>query len=95
MNYICYILYSKNLDRYYIGETENLNQRLIQHNSGFFKGCYTSKSSDWEVFHLIICETRQQVRYIENHLKKMKSRKYIENLPKYPEISEKLLMIYK
>ncbi len=95
MNYICYIIYSKKLDRYYIGGTENLNQRISQHNSGFFKGCYTSQSSDWEIFHVIECETKEQVRRIESHIKKMKSRKYIENLPKYSEISEKLLQRYK
>jgi putative endonuclease len=95
MNYFCYIIYSKKLNRYYVGETENLNQRLTQHNSCFFKGCYTSKSSDWEIFHVIECKTKEQARRIENHIKKMKSRKYIENLLKYPDISERLLERYK
>ncbi len=31
---------------------------------------------------------------IENHIKRMKSRRYIENLIKYPEIGKKLLEKY-
>ena len=92
MVFYCYILYSKKLDRYYIGETEDIDQRLILHNSGFFKGSYTSKVSDWVIYYFIKCNSREQARAIEYYIKKMKSRKYIENLSKYPEISEKLLL---
>jgi len=34
--------------------------------------------------------TYAQARMIETHIKRMKSRKYIENLMKYPAIAEKL-----
>ena len=95
MYFYCYILYSKALNVYYVGETEDVSERLCLHNSGFFKGSYTSKTSDWEEYYLIKCHSRKQSRAIESHIKKMKSRKYIENLPKYPEISEKLLLRYK
>ncbi|ACU07033.1 hypothetical protein FIC_00575 [Flavobacteriaceae bacterium 3519-10] len=44
--YFCYILYSKSLDRYYIGHTgENLDERLrkhLSHHHGF-----TSRAKDW------------------------------------------------
>ncbi|MGM0504901.1 MAG: GIY-YIG nuclease family protein, partial [Bacteroidota bacterium] len=36
MNYYCYILYSKRLDKYYVGETQELEERLRLHHSGFF-----------------------------------------------------------
>jgi len=42
-----YILYSKELDRYYVGSTSNLQERLNKHlssNKGF-----TSKAKDWEL----------------------------------------------
>ncbi|WP_373398424.1 GIY-YIG nuclease family protein [Algoriphagus halophilus] len=35
--FFVYILYSDSKDRYYIGQTENLEERLFQHNSGYFK----------------------------------------------------------
>jgi len=42
----CYILYSKSLDKYYIGSScENLQERLRKHLSNH-KG-YTSKIKDW------------------------------------------------
>lgn len=43
--YCCYIIYSVKLDRYYIGHTENMNQRLLQHNSGI--STFTAKANDW------------------------------------------------
>ena len=83
------------MNKFYIGETDNLEKRLFLHNSGFFKGSYTSKASDWKVFYKIECDSREQARAIENHIKKMKSRKYIKNLVTYTEIAEKLLKKYK
>jgi len=32
-----YIIYSEKLDAFYIGQTLDLNQRLAEHNTGFFK----------------------------------------------------------
>lgn len=37
------------------------------------------------------CNSRNQAIRIENHIKGMKSRKYIKNLALFPNISEKLL----
>ncbi len=89
-----YILYSKQLDKFYIGECEDLFERINQHNTSFYEKSYTSKVNDWSLFFQINCVDRIQPRKIEAHIKKMKSRKYLENLVKYPEISEKLLSKY-
>ena len=90
MEYCCYILYSRLLDKYYIGETEDIEKRLILHNTGFFKPSFTSKTSDWVLYLKIECNNRKIARYIERHIKSMKSRKYIENLKKYPEMIMKI-----
>ena len=47
MHYV-YILYSLKIDKFYVGESADIETRLLQHNSGFFKGSYTSRSNDWE-----------------------------------------------
>ena len=94
MPFSVYILYSSSLDKYYIGESENLDERIKLHNTHFFSGSFTIQASDWEMYFKIKCESRAVARSIENHIKKMKSRKYIENLKKYPEISEALLVKY-
>ncbi|MBN3519274.1 GIY-YIG nuclease family protein, partial [Algoriphagus lutimaris] len=39
--FFVYILYSGSKDRYYIGQTENLEERLFQHNSDYFKNSHT------------------------------------------------------
>ncbi|TAL77335.1 MAG: GIY-YIG nuclease family protein [Bacteroidetes bacterium] len=92
MYFFCYILYSKSINRYYVGYTSDIEERLKLHNSGHFGGkSYAYKASDWIIFLLISCETIKQAVFVESRIKRMKSRKYIENLKKYPEMIEKLL----
>ena len=90
-----YILTSPLAGLYYIGYTKDLTNRLEMHRNGTFQGSFTSKENDWDLFFHVECESICQARRIEKHIKKMKSRKYIENLLKYSEISFKLLQRYK
>jgi putative endonuclease len=88
--YNVYILFSNHLNRFYIGETSDVENRLKQHNSGFYDNSYTKKATDWEKYLLIECNSKRQSLKIETHIKKMKSVTYIKNLKKYPEIILKL-----
>ena len=90
-----YILYSQKLNKYYTGETSNLEMRLIHHNTGFYKNAFTSIADDWVLFYKIACEDIFHARKIEKHIKLMKSNTYILNLKRYPEIMQKLLSRYK
>jgi putative endonuclease len=84
---ICYVLYSSSIDQYYVGiTTESVESRLYKHNEAFYGKTFTSKVNDWVVYLEIPCECKQQMFMIEKHIKRMKSKKYIENLTKYPEI---------
>jgi putative endonuclease len=49
------------------------------------------RSDDWFVYFELKDLDYDVSRKIEAHIKKMKSRKYIENLVHYPEISHKLI----
>jgi putative endonuclease len=90
--FFCYILYSKSINRYYIGYTSDFEERLKLHNGGYFGGkSYTSRSSDWGLFLLIPCKTIEQAVFVESRIKRMKSRQYIENLKKQPSLVEKIL----
>ncbi|MBS1508419.1 MAG: GIY-YIG nuclease family protein [Bacteroidetes bacterium] len=92
----CYILFSKSLNRFYIGCTQKtVEARLGEHLSKVFEGSFTGHASDWELFHSISCENYHQALKIEQHIKKMKSKVYLENLKKHPEITERLLVKYK
>ena len=90
----CYILYSETADTFYIGITsETPELRLEKHLSDFYqKPKFTNIANDWKIFWSIECHDIIVARKIEKHLKKMKSRKYLENLIKYPEIANKLLL---
>ena len=89
---ITYIIYSKRLDRFYIGATTlSLTQRLDQHNSGHYSNrSFTAKSNDWEEFLSINTNGLKHALRLEQKIKKMKSRKFIMNLKKYPELLQKI-----
>ncbi len=93
MNHQVYILHSKTLNRFYIGYTSNLEERLIFHSNSDSKK-FTYKASDWVLFYTIACDSKVQGLQIEKHIKTMKSKTYIENLVKYPEMSKKLKLKY-
>jgi putative endonuclease len=45
--FFVYILYSVAIDHYYVGHSEDLEQRLVFHLSG--KSPYTSRARDWKL----------------------------------------------
>ncbi len=96
MPFYTYILFSKKLNRFYTGSTilspdERLNQHLANH---YGNTAFTSAAQDWEIEVAIECETIDQARKIEKHIKSMKSKKYIQNLKLYPDLVQKLLSKY-
>ncbi len=86
-----YILYSNTINRFYIGSCLDLNERIEDHLKCKYKSAYTAQVTDWQLFLSIDNLEYEVARKIELHIKKMKSRQYIENLKKYPSIIEKLL----
>ncbi len=78
-----YIIFSKKLDKFYIGHSENIISRLSQHNSGFSK--FTSKAFDWELKYFEEFDSRNLAFNREMEIKRKKSRKYIEWLISSPE----------
>jgi putative endonuclease len=86
-----YILYSKSIDRYYIGSCLDLQKRISEHNSGKHTGSFTKRANDWEKYFIIENLEYQMSRKIESYVKSLKSRKYIENLKKYEELQLSLI----
>ncbi|WP_425639070.1 GIY-YIG nuclease family protein [Algoriphagus yeomjeoni] len=93
--FVVYILYSVKVDQFYIGQSEDFGRRIEEHNSHIFQSASTKITNDWSLYFSLECETRAQAVRIESHIKKSKSRVYLENIKKYPEITEKLLLRYK
>ena len=73
-----YILYSGKLNKYYVGACIDLQRRLHEHNTGHSK--YTSTGMPWVLNYTESFESLPLAKKRELAIKKMKSRKYIENL---------------
>ena len=73
--YFTYILKSKNFPKHYIGQTENIEKRLAEHNSG--ETGYTSKYLPWELIYSESFETRSEVMKREKYFKSYLGRKWL------------------
>ncbi|MES1220795.1 MAG: GIY-YIG nuclease family protein [Bacteroidota bacterium] len=77
--YFVYILYSKTINKYYIGFTgDSIEVRLSKHLASH-KG-FTSKAKDWEIKRVEKFEFKLQAMTREKEIKKWKSRQKIEKL---------------
>jgi len=76
--YYFYIIYSQQLDKYYVGHTSNLDERLKKHNTNH-KG-FTGKANDWAVVYTEIYSTKELAYAREREVKKWKSKLRITKL---------------
>ena len=84
--FFVYILYSKSADRYYVGQTENLERRLQFHNSG---GVFSTKPyGPWELKYSENFSTRAEAMRREREIKNYKKRSYIESLIASAQLAE-------
>jgi putative endonuclease len=89
-----YILYSQRGGKYYIGCTNDIDQRIHYHTSKEFVNSFTAKYSEWELFYEIPSLSITTARKIEAHIKRMKSTVYLRNLKKFPEMTQRLILKY-
>ena len=76
--YTLYILHSKNLDRYYVGYTNDLQRRLSEHNR--IKGKYTDTGIPWVVVYTEAFDAKKDAMKREKYIKSTKSKKFIIEL---------------
>jgi len=62
---VVYILFSKSINKYYIGSCLNLKQRLLEHSNKVFDRSYTKRASDWELFYSILCDKNKEVIFFK------------------------------
>ncbi len=75
-----YILYSKAFDKYYVGYTNDLERRVVEHNSNP-RMTFTHKYRPWELVSLFeVGENRGIAMKIERFIKQQKSRDFIIKL---------------
>jgi len=78
MDFTTYILYSRILDKYYVGYTSDFRARLIRHNQKS-KG-FTGKVNDWKLVYQEFFAKKEKAYNREQSIKQWKSRKKIEVL---------------
>ena len=78
MPYFVYIIYSTKLDRYYIGSTSNVEERLKKHNH-IHKG-YTKAGQPWILVYHETWNLKSAALAREKQLKNWKNRDRIKNL---------------
>ncbi|HEY4786457.1 MAG TPA: GIY-YIG nuclease family protein [Bacteroidales bacterium] len=78
MPYYVYILYSQSTDHYYVGHTNDLRQRIDQHNAGRTPSTKTGRP--WTLVYKETYPDKSSAFRRELEIKNKKSRKYIEQL---------------
>ena len=76
--YTLYILYSKSIDRYYVGYTNDLERRLSEHNRK--KGKFTDSGIPWAIVYTEEFESKKMAMSRESYIKSKKSKTYIIEL---------------
>ncbi len=76
--FIVYILFSQIKNRFYIGSTSNLEERIIRHNQKS-KG-FTGNVNDWIIVYTENYPSKEEALCRELQIKSWKSRKKIQEL---------------
>ena len=74
-----YILYSTKIDKYYIGASSNVQNRLKFHNSDYNK-IWSKRGKPWELVFSHKFETKKDALKAEIFIKKQKNRNFITKL---------------
>ena len=91
--FFVYILYSEKYDKFYIGQTNNLQERLWKHNN-LETDSFTSKFRPWEIVASFQFETREKALKAEKFVKRQKSRKFIQKLIDNQQNTELISQIF-
>jgi putative endonuclease len=76
--YTVYILYSENKLKYYTVQTDNIENRLIRHNSGL--SLSTKSGMLWKLIYQINLNTRSEAMILELKVKKRGAKRYLEDI---------------
>ncbi len=84
--YFTYILYSQKHDKYYVGQTNDIDNRLFRHNNGYED--YTAKFAPWELLWFTQKENRSDAVVLELKLKNLSKARIKSFIEKYSSHNE-------
>ncbi|MBB4800449.1 putative endonuclease [Flavobacterium nitrogenifigens] len=90
MHYL-YILYSNSSQKFYIGETNNIDERISKHQMHFYSNSFTKIADDWQIVMTFTCNNREEAVYLEKFIKRMKSKNFNNKIIADPFILKDIL----
>lgn len=79
--FFVYCIYNRKNGKIYIGQTDNLEQRLGLHNDKVFDHSYTARfDGNWELIYKEECSSRADALKREKQLKSFKGREFLKKL---------------
>jgi len=85
-----YILFSLSIDKFYIGYSSHIEERVRFHNDINKNRIWTKRGQPWEKFFVIEGLTKSQALKVEKYIKRMKFKKYLQELPNNLNLIEEL-----
>ena len=90
MHYL-YIIYSNSSQKFYIGETNNIKDRVSKHQNHFYSNSFTKIADDWKIVLIFDCIDKEEAVYLENFIKRMKSKTFNNKIINDPSILKDIL----
>jgi putative endonuclease len=78
MSFVVYILYSKTTSKHYTGSTQDLTNRLLEHNNGETKSI--KNGIPWVVVWRAEFQTRAEAMALETKIKKRGAKRFLEDV---------------
>ncbi|MEK7248889.1 MAG: GIY-YIG nuclease family protein [Bacteroidota bacterium] len=76
--FVTYILFSEKLNRFYVGHTRDIEQRLVRHNNKY--SLATKAGVPWKLVYYETFSTKSLASRREREIKARKSAQYIRKL---------------
>jgi putative endonuclease len=77
MSFFVYILFSDSTSKFYTGSTQNLENRIVEHNQGETKSI--KHGLPWEVVWSKQVSSRSEAMALESKIKKRGAKRFIED----------------
>ncbi|MBF4514939.1 GIY-YIG nuclease family protein [Flavobacterium sp. ANB] len=90
MHYL-YIIYSDSCQKFYIGETASIENRISKHHDHFYSNSFTKIANDWKIVLLFNCINKDEAVYLEKFIKRMKSKIFNTKIIDDPSILKDIL----
>ena len=77
MDYVVYILWSVSIQKFYIGQTQDLENRLREHNAG--EGRFTRLGRPWVLVYQQACGSRTEAIMLEKRIKARGAKRFLSD----------------